>query len=81
MSNDNIKATVQEIFRDVLDNPALVIAENLTAADVDNWDSLSHISIIDSIERHYKIRFSLGELDSFHCIGDLIAATEKKQRI
>lgn len=78
MSRDQINATVQDIFRDVLDSDTLVIEDSLTAADVDGWDSLSHISIVSAIEKHYGIRFTLGELDSFNDIGDLIGMIEKK---
>lgn len=78
MSREQINATVQDIFRDVLDSDTLVIEDSLTAADVDGWDSLSHISIVSAIEKHYGIRFTLGELDSFNDIGDLIGMIEKK---
>jgi acyl carrier protein len=78
MNRDQITATVQDIFRDVLDNPSLIIAEELTAADVDDWDSLAHISIITGIEQAFRIRLSLSEIDGFNCIGDMIDSVEKK---
>lgn len=78
MNRDTIAATIQGIVRDVLDNETLALSDQMTAADVDNWDSLSHISIITAIEQHYGIRFTLGELDSFHEIGDLITMVDRK---
>lgn len=79
MNREQITATVQDIFRDVLDNPSLMINDTLTAHDVDNWDSLAHISIITGIEQAFRIRLSLSEIDSFNCIGDMINSVEKKR--
>jgi len=78
MNLDSIIAVVQDIFRDVLDAETLTIDENSSAENIDNWDSLSHISIITSIEKRYQIRFTLSELDAFNNVGDLIALIEKK---
>jgi acyl carrier protein len=78
MSRDDIKRFVNEVLCDVLDDPTLAINETMTAADVDNWDSLSHISIITIIEKQYGIRFTLSELDSFGNIGNLIDLIEHK---
>lgn len=80
MSNrEHITATVQDIFRDVLDNDSLTIADTMTAADVDGWDSLAHISLLTSIEKTFGMRFSLSEIDSFASIGDIIDCVMKKQ--
>lgn len=78
MTREAIKKTVQEIFQDVLDNDTLIIDDSMSADMVDGWDSLAHISIITSIEKHYKIRFGLGELDSLETIGNLLDMTERK---
>jgi acyl carrier protein len=80
MTREAIKNTVQEIFQDVLDNDTLVIDDSMSADMVDGWDSLAHISIITAIERHYKIRFSISEIDAFTCIGDIITAVERQSR-
>lgn len=69
---------VQRIFRDVLGQAELVLREALTAPEVEGWDSFTHISIITAIEKHYRIRFSLGELDQLRNVGDIYALVERK---
>ncbi len=69
---DSILEELQSIFRDVLDQPDLILTRESNASNVDDWDSLAHINLVTSIERHYKIRFALGELQELRDIGDMI---------
>ena len=77
MTAEEIHTRVNEIFRDVLDNGAIVLRRETTADDVAEWDSLEHMSIIVAIEREFGIRFALTELKLLKNVGelfDLIAA-------
>ena len=47
----DVRSQVQDIFRDVFDDPTLELRDDMTADDVDDWDSLSHINLIIAIER------------------------------
>ncbi len=78
MKRADINHTVQEICRDILDDNSLILNDHQRASDIENWDSLAHISIITSIEKHYRIRFGLGELDSMESIGDLLDMIARK---
>ncbi|MCE3037128.1 acyl carrier protein [Helicobacter sp. faydin-H20] len=75
---NNIQEKLQEIFRDVFDDENLEITPQTSASDIDEWDSLMHISLVSSIEKAFKIRFALGELQDLKNIGDMIALIEKK---
>ena len=76
MNREQITLTVQGILRDVLDNESIVIFNDMRADDVGNWDSLSHISIIASIEKIFSIRLSISEIDSITNVGDIITIIE-----
>ncbi len=78
MNEDEIMRRVTEIFRDVLDQEALVLQEETTARDVDGWDSLSHISLIVSIEKEFGIRFDLTELKPLKNVGDMLRLIQNK---
>lgn len=69
---------VQEIFRDVLDQPDLVITRESNASTVDDWDSLSHINLITAISKRYKIKFALGELESLKNVGEMLDLMQTK---
>ena len=72
MTNDEILAELQEIFRDILDQPDLVLTRDSNAHNVEDWDSLAHINLVTSIEKKYKIKFALGELQELKDVGDMI---------
>ena len=60
------------IFRKVFSNDSLVITNELTANDVDLWDSLSHMILITEIENIFSIKFRLKELNKMRNVGDMI---------
>lgn len=69
---------LNQIFCQVFDEDDLQIAPEMTANDVDGWDSLSHINLIVAVESAFKIRFNQKELLTFKNIGDLLASIESK---
>jgi acyl carrier protein len=61
-----------------MDIDDIVISEEMTADDIEDWDSLAHVRLIVSIEQAFGIKFSNAEIDGFKCVGDLIDAVGKK---
>lgn len=77
-SRAEIVGSLTEIFRDVLDEDSLVLRDDLTAADVDSWDSLNHIDLIVAIERKFKIKFTTAEITSLKNVGELVDMMQRK---
>lgn len=73
-----IKNTLQEIFRDVLDLDELVLENETSANDIEEWDSLAHINLVVAIEKEFKIKFALGELQDLKNIGDMVNLIQEK---
>ena len=69
---DNLLPEVQEVFRDVFDQPDLVITRESNASTVDDWDSLTHVNLVTALSIKYKIRFALGELEELKNVGDML---------
>jgi acyl carrier protein len=78
MTNEEILQTITIIMREVLEIPNLTVSLETSAADVDEWDSMTHIQLIAAIESKYKVRFALGELQALKNVGDMIALIQKK---
>jgi acyl carrier protein len=70
---------LNNIFRTVFDNDELNVQPEMTANDVDGWDSLSHVNLILAVEKGFGIRFSQRELLTFKNVGDLVRCIEGKQ--
>jgi acyl carrier protein len=75
---DSLLDELQAIFRDVFDQPNLVISRESNASTVEDWDSLTHVNLVTTIEKRYKVKFALGELQDLKDVGDLIDLLTKK---
>lgn len=64
--------TLNRIFQQVFGDDSLEIARETTANDVENWDSLTHMDLIVSIEGQLKIKFALGDLLRLKNVGELL---------
>jgi acyl carrier protein len=78
LTPDSVLAELQPIFQEALDNPKLAVTRSSSAPNTPNWDSLSHIEIIEMVERRFKVRFDLGEVQDLKTVGDLVDLTIKK---
>ena len=73
-----ITDTLNQIFCMVFDDDTIQIRPDMTANDVDGWDSLSHVNLITTIEAKFSIRFTQKELLKQRNVGDLIANIKQK---
>jgi acyl carrier protein len=78
MEKKEVLAKLNEIFKRELDNDEIVLTEETTANDVEEWDSLNHIQLIVAIEKAFKIRFTSVEIHGFKNIGDMCDSILKK---
>jgi len=76
--SEDLILRVQEIMADTFDLDDLAITPDTTAADIEEWDSLSHIRLIVAIEREFGIKFSNSEIEGLANVGDLLAAISSK---
>lgn len=77
MSREEVFEKVTEIVRDVFENDSIVINDATTAADVEGWDSLTHLNLINEIEMEFDIRFMLSEVQGSKNVGELVTALMK----
>ncbi len=78
MTAEEIQRRITEVFRDVLDNEAIVLTRETTADDIEEWDSLAHISIIVAIENEFDIKFDLMDIKPLKNIGEFIDLIKRK---
>lgn len=74
----NIIQQLNEVFTNVLDLDQINLSRETTANDVDEWDSLSHIMLIVAIEKHFKIKFTSREIQTWKNVGEMIDCIEAK---
>lgn len=78
MDTNQIIEQVNVIFIDVLDNDDIRITESTSAADIEEWDSLTHIQLVVAIEKHFKVKFTSSEIRDWKNVGDMAGTISKK---
>ena len=78
MTQEDILSKVQNIFRDVLDEENISLTSQTTANDIEEWDSLTHIQLVEAIEKSFKIKFTSKEILSWKNVGEMVETIHAK---
>jgi acyl carrier protein len=79
MVREEVLSQINNIFKETLDNESIFIEEATTANDVDEWDSLTHIMLVVAVEKHFKIRFTSNEIQSWKNVGEMVDCIINKE--
>ncbi len=72
MSEQEIFDGVQEIFRTVFDDDEIVLTREMTADDIEDWDSLEQINLLVAIEKKFSIKFKLEDVKNLPNVGAML---------
>jgi acyl carrier protein len=72
MTSTEIHAQLRTVFRNIFDQPQLEISDSTTAADIDDWDSISHISLIAATEKAFRVSFTTKDVKALANVGDFV---------
>lgn len=76
MNRAEIFEKITPIFQDVFDDDDIQPTETMAAEDVEEWDSLSHIRLIVSVEEALGIKFSAGDIAELTNVGQFVDLIE-----
>lgn len=74
----DILKKLEVIFRDVFDDEDIVLTNETTANDIEDWDSLAQINLLIVIKKEFKINFNLEEVSKYKNVGDMVNAIKEK---
>ena len=78
MERSDLVVRLTKIFHRIFSDDSITLLDELTANDVNNWDSLTHMILISEIEQDFKIKFRLKELNKMKNVGVLIEIISSK---
>ena len=78
--NQEIFDRLNDVFRDVFDDDSLTVTAATTAADIEDWDSLSHITLESAVEDEFRMKFSMKEVVEMKNVGEMAAIVEARRK-
>lgn len=78
MNRNEIIEKLTAVFHEVFSDNNIVLNDEMTAADVEKWDSLTHMMMIAKVEEAFGVKFRLKELNKLKKVGDIISVLEEK---
>lgn len=68
---EQIYDRLNKLFKDFFDDDNIEIDENTTAGEIEDWDSLNHITLIDTVESEFGLKFTMGEVSGMKNVGEM----------
>jgi acyl carrier protein len=78
MQTDVVYAKLTNVFHDVFDDDELVLRSDMTAKEVPEWDSLSHIRLVLTVQQKFGVKFSAAQTTNLKNVGDLVALIQSR---
>ncbi len=72
MKREDVFKKLNEIFCDLFDDDSIVLEDGTTADDIDDWDSLEQINIINMCEKEFSVKFNMQEVTSLKNVGEMV---------
>ena len=80
MNENEIIPRLNSVFRDIFGDDSISVSANTTSADIEYWDSLAHITLMDAVENEFGLRFKMREVSSMKNVGDMINLIAERGR-
>ena len=71
---------LNEVFQDVFDDDSITVNNRTTAADIEDWDSLSHITLVSAVEDEFRMKFSMKEVVEMKNVGEMVAIIAARRK-
>lgn len=78
MDRGEVFSRLATVFEEVMDTEGVILSESTSGDEVEEWDSLSHVRLIVSVERAFNCKFTTAEIADFETLGDLVTAIMEK---
>ena len=72
MSREEVYVRLNNVFQDVFDDEDIEVNDETTAEDIEGWDSLMHITLIDAVEEEFDISFDMKTVVKLKNVGEMV---------
>lgn len=78
MTREEVFEKLTTVFQDVFDDDEIVLSDETTSSDIEDWDSLNHINLVVSIEKEFGMKFSMGETQKMKNVGEMVTILQSR---
>lgn len=72
MTRNEVFEKLNGVFQEVFDDESISVTDSTTAADIDEWDSLMHITLISEVEDAFDIHFEMKDVTKMRDVGEMV---------
>ena len=80
MDQREIFNRLNRVFQEVFDDESIRVSPSTTADDIEDWDSLEHITLISAVEREFRMKFKMGEISPMKNVGEMAGIIAQRAR-
>lgn len=81
MDTREIFERLDRVFQDIFDDDTIHVTPKTTADDIEDWDSLEHITLISAVEREFRMKFKMGEISSMKNVGEMASIIAARAKV
>lgn len=72
MTREDVYKRLTAVFRDVFDDESIILNDETTADDIDDWDSFEHINLVVAIEKEFSFKIPMGKVVTMKNVGEMV---------
>lgn len=72
MTREEVFERLNKVFQDVFDDEMIVVHEETTADDIDDWDSFEHINLVVAVEEEFSFKIPMGKVVNMKNVGEMV---------
>lgn len=69
---DEINKRLNAVFCDIFEDESIAIFNEMTAANLEDWDSFAHITLVLAIEKEFGLTLNAEEIGDLSNVGAMI---------
>ncbi len=70
--------SLEPIFRELFLDDEIKVSETTSPADIDEWDSMAHVSLLASVERAFGVRFTAEDMSRINDVSTLLLVLQER---
>lgn len=72
MEREEVYERLNNVFREVFDDDSIVLNDNTTSDDIEDWDSFEHINLVVAVEEEFSFKIPMGKVVTMKNVGEMV---------